>query len=161
MSRRSIRMSASVVADVCVGRYGCLRRSVRMSASVGADVCVGRCGYLRQSMRMVKIKRKRRLMPPLSLFYIGCLVGAAETAAPPGGCACCFPQISHSKLVYKNSHGFHRFTQNLLTKSICVNLRNLWENFSAEGSVCSANSVGEYLNRRFCVFCEICGRISQ
>ena len=37
MSRRSIRMSASVVADVCVGRYGCLRRSVRMSASVGAD----------------------------------------------------------------------------------------------------------------------------
>ena len=89
MSRRSLRMSASVVADVCVGRCGCLRRSVRMSASVGADVCVGRCGYLRQSMRMVKIKRKRRLMPPLSLFYIGCLVGAAETAAPPDGCASC------------------------------------------------------------------------
>ena len=36
--------SASVGADVCVGRYGCLRRSVRTSASVGADVCVGRCG---------------------------------------------------------------------------------------------------------------------
>ena len=37
MSRRSMRMSASVDADVCVGRYGCLHRSVRMSASVGAD----------------------------------------------------------------------------------------------------------------------------
>gem|GEM_PF-7112560 len=40
---RSVRTSASVDADVCVGRCGCLRRSVRMSASVGADVCVGRC----------------------------------------------------------------------------------------------------------------------
>ena len=59
------------------------------SASVGADVCVGRCGCLRRSVRMVKIKRKRRLMPPLSLFCIGCLVGAAETAAPPDGCASC------------------------------------------------------------------------
>ena len=29
--------SASVGADVCVGRCGRLRRSVRMSASVGAD----------------------------------------------------------------------------------------------------------------------------
>ena len=57
-------MSASVVADVCVGRYGCLHRSIRM----------------------VKIKRKRRLMPPLALFCIGCLVGAAETAAPPLVC---------------------------------------------------------------------------
>ena len=37
MSRRSMRMSASVDADVCVGRYGCLRRSVRISASVDAD----------------------------------------------------------------------------------------------------------------------------
>ena len=27
------------------------RRSVRTSASVGADVCVGRCGHLRRSMR--------------------------------------------------------------------------------------------------------------
>ena len=35
---------------------------------------------------MVKIKRKRRLMPPLSLFCIDCLVGAAETAAPPLVC---------------------------------------------------------------------------
>jgi hypothetical protein len=30
-------MSASVGADVCVGRCGCLRRSVRISASVDAD----------------------------------------------------------------------------------------------------------------------------
>ena len=36
--------SASVDADICVGRCGCLRRSMRKSASVGADVCVGRCG---------------------------------------------------------------------------------------------------------------------
>ena len=57
-----------------------------MSASVVTDVCVGRCGCLRRSVRMVKIKRKRRLMPPLSLFCIGCLVGAAETAAPPLVC---------------------------------------------------------------------------
>ncbi|WP_333578435.1 hypothetical protein [Leyella stercorea] len=35
--RRSVRMSASVGADVYVGRCGCLRRSVRMSASVGAE----------------------------------------------------------------------------------------------------------------------------
>ena len=34
--------SASVDADVCVGRCGRLRRSMRMSASVGADVCIGR-----------------------------------------------------------------------------------------------------------------------
>ena len=50
--RRPMRMSASVDADVCVGRCGCLRRSVRMSASVDADVCVGRCGCLRRSVRM-------------------------------------------------------------------------------------------------------------
>ena len=62
------------------------RRSLRASASVDTDVCVGRCGCLRRSVRMVKIKRKRRLMPPLSLFCIGCLVGAAETAAPPLVC---------------------------------------------------------------------------
>ena len=35
--RRSIRASASVGADVCVGRCGCLRRSIRASASVDAD----------------------------------------------------------------------------------------------------------------------------
>jgi len=33
------------------GRYEHLRRSVRMSAPVGADVCVGRCGCLRRSIR--------------------------------------------------------------------------------------------------------------
>ena len=39
--RRSVRMSASVGAYVCVGRCVCLRRSVRMSASVDAyDVCI-------------------------------------------------------------------------------------------------------------------------
>ncbi len=43
-STLQLEASASVDADVCVGRCGCLRRSVRMSASVGADVCVGRCG---------------------------------------------------------------------------------------------------------------------
>ena len=59
---------------------------MRMSASVDTDVCVGRYECLCRSVRMVKIKRKRRLMPPLSLFYIGCLVGAAETAAPPLVC---------------------------------------------------------------------------
>ena len=35
--RRSLRASASVGADVCVGRCGCLRRSIRASASVDAD----------------------------------------------------------------------------------------------------------------------------
>ena len=50
--RRSVRTSASVGADVCVGRCGHLRRSVRMSASVDTDICVGRCGHLRRSMRM-------------------------------------------------------------------------------------------------------------
>ena len=35
--RRSMRTSASVDADVCVGRYGHLRRSIRTSASVDAD----------------------------------------------------------------------------------------------------------------------------
>ena len=42
-STLQLEASASVGADVCVGRCGCLRRSIRMSASVGADVCVGRC----------------------------------------------------------------------------------------------------------------------
>ena len=35
--RRSIRTSASVDTDVCVGRYRHLRRSIRTSASVDAD----------------------------------------------------------------------------------------------------------------------------
>ena len=43
-STLQLEASASVDADVCVGRCGCLRRSVRMSAPVGADVCAGRCG---------------------------------------------------------------------------------------------------------------------
>ncbi|WP_302293023.1 hypothetical protein [Leyella stercorea] len=43
--RRSVRISASVDTDVCVGRCGCLRRSIRMSASVDTNVCVGRCEY--------------------------------------------------------------------------------------------------------------------
>ena len=51
-STLQLEASASVGADVCVGRCGCLRRSVRMSASVGADVCVGRCRCLRRSVRM-------------------------------------------------------------------------------------------------------------
>ena len=51
-STLQLEASASVDADVCVGRCGCLRRSVRMSASVGADVCVGRCRCLRRSVRM-------------------------------------------------------------------------------------------------------------
>ena len=42
----TINPYASVDADVCVGRCGCLRRSMRMSAPVDADVCVGRCGCL-------------------------------------------------------------------------------------------------------------------
>ena len=49
--RRSVRTSASVGADICVGRYGHLRRSVRTSASVGADICIGRCGHLRRSVQ--------------------------------------------------------------------------------------------------------------
>ncbi|WP_444302171.1 hypothetical protein [Leyella stercorea] len=52
-STLQLEASASVGADVCVGRCGCLRRSVRTSASVGADVCVGRCGCLRRSVRNV------------------------------------------------------------------------------------------------------------
>ena len=51
-STLQLEASASVGADVCVGRCGCLRRSVRMSASVGADVCIGRCGCLHRSVRM-------------------------------------------------------------------------------------------------------------
>ena len=45
MSHRSMRTSASVGADVCVGRCVCPRRSMRMSASVDAYVCVGRRGW--------------------------------------------------------------------------------------------------------------------
>ena len=49
--RRSMRTSASVDADICVGRYEHLRRSMRTSASVDADICVGRYGHLRRSIR--------------------------------------------------------------------------------------------------------------
>ena len=42
--RRSIRTSASVDTDICVGRYGHLRRSMRTSAPVDADICAGRRG---------------------------------------------------------------------------------------------------------------------
>ncbi|WP_278865712.1 hypothetical protein [Leyella stercorea] len=58
-----VRMSASVGADVRVGRCGRLRRSMRMSASVGADVCVGRCGCLRRSMRMTHIAQTQIKKP--------------------------------------------------------------------------------------------------
>ena len=54
-STLQLEASASVDADVCVGRCGCLRRSVRMSASVGADVCIGRCRCLRRSVQNVLI----------------------------------------------------------------------------------------------------------
>ena len=54
MSKVRHKPSASVGADVCVGRCGHLRRSVRTSASVGADVCVGRYGRLRRSVRTEK-----------------------------------------------------------------------------------------------------------
>ena len=54
MSKVRHKPSASVDADICVGRCGCLRRSMRTSASVGADVCVGRCGHLRRSVRTEK-----------------------------------------------------------------------------------------------------------
>ncbi|WP_278518860.1 hypothetical protein [Leyella stercorea] len=43
--RRPMRMSASVVTDVCVDRCGCLRRPIRMSAPTDADVCIDRCGW--------------------------------------------------------------------------------------------------------------------
>ncbi|WP_455517844.1 hypothetical protein [Leyella stercorea] len=36
-STLQLEASASVDADVCIGRCGCLRRSMRMSASVGAE----------------------------------------------------------------------------------------------------------------------------
>ena len=49
--RRPMRMSASVDADVCAGRCGCLRRSMRMSAPVDADVCVGRRGWFVEATR--------------------------------------------------------------------------------------------------------------
>ena len=42
MSKVRHKPSASVDTSIRVGRCGCLRRSMRMSASVGADVCVGR-----------------------------------------------------------------------------------------------------------------------
>ena len=86
--------------------------------------------------------------------------------------------ISHYTLGCKNSHRFHRSAQMLIAlfshrthrtfcyknlcksvksvgvflskKFLCV-LRILWEIISAEGSVYSANSVGNYLSRRFCV----------
>ena len=50
--------SASVDADICVGRYGRLRRSVRMSASVGADICVGRCGLKKHIVLSRKTQKK-------------------------------------------------------------------------------------------------------
>ena len=70
MSRRSMRMSASVVADVCVGRYGCLRRSVRMPALVGADG-----------------ENKAKAEVNASAFVV--------LYRLLGWCAGCFPQISH------------------------------------------------------------------
>ena len=58
--RRSIRTSASVDTDVCVGRYGRLRRSIQTSASVDTDICVGRYGHLRRSTRMLNNKHKHQ-----------------------------------------------------------------------------------------------------
>ena len=49
-------------------------RSLRMSASVGADV---------------ENKAKAEVNASAFVVCIGCLVGAAETAAPPDECASC------------------------------------------------------------------------
>ena len=42
-TRRSMQTSASVDADIRVGRCRHLRRSMQTSAPVDADICVGRC----------------------------------------------------------------------------------------------------------------------
>ena len=52
--------SASVDADICVGRCEHLRRSMRTSASVDADICVGRYGHLRRSIRITKVDVSRQ-----------------------------------------------------------------------------------------------------
>ena len=44
-------MSRYNTLSICVGRCGCLRRSTRMSASVDADVCVGRRGWFVEAIR--------------------------------------------------------------------------------------------------------------
>ena len=58
--RRSVRTSASVGADICVGRYGHLRRSVRTSASVGADIRVGRCASGKRLFKTIAVASKTR-----------------------------------------------------------------------------------------------------
>ena len=84
-------MSASVGAYVCVGRYGCLHRSVRMSASVGAD-----------GENKAKAEVNASAFAVLYRLF--------------GWCAGCFPQISLSKLVYKNSHRIRRARRTFLLK---------------------------------------------
>jgi len=58
--RRSVRTSASVDTDICVGRYGHLRRSVRTSASVGADICIGRCASRKRLFKTIAVASKIR-----------------------------------------------------------------------------------------------------
>ncbi|WP_443876446.1 hypothetical protein, partial [Leyella stercorea] len=51
------------------------RRSMRMSASVGADVCVGRCGCLRRSVRMTHIAQTHIEKATLPIEKRGFFVG--------------------------------------------------------------------------------------
>ena len=116
MSRRSLRMSASVVADVCVGRYGCLRRSVRMPALVGADG---------------ENKAKAEVNASAFVVLYRLLGWCSRDCCTPWW-VCLFWLV---RWLFPTDFA-------LLIKSICVP-RNLWENFLAEGSVCSAKSVGD------------------
>ena len=79
--------------------------------------------------------------------------------------------ISHYTLGCKNSHRFHRSAQMLIAlfshrihrthrtfcyKNLCKSVKSVGV-FSAESSVYSANSVGDFLSRKFCIFREFCG----
>ena len=65
--------------------------------------------------------------------------------------------ISHYTLGCKNSHRFHRSAQML----IALFSHRTHRTFCYKNLCKSVKSAGVFLSRRFCGFCEFCGRISQ
>ena len=70
------------------------------------------------------------------------------------------PLISHYTLEHKNSHRFHRSAQ-MLIALFSHRIHRTHRTFCYKNLCKSVKSVGVFLSRKFCGFCEFCGRLSQ
>ena len=70
------------------------------------------------------------------------------------------PQISHYTLGHENSHRFHRSAQ-MLIALFSHRIHRTHRTFCYKNLCKSVKSVGVFLSRKFCGFCEFRGRFSQ